>query len=149
MSLSDLIGIDDIIISEEIGMSVDKAIDVCCSILLKKSTISAGYVEAIKRSHNELGAYYVLAPGIAMPHARPEDGVNSMGLQLTVFKHGVDLQSKENGDVYLAVTLAAVDSNSHIKTIMSLSELFQNEEDVERIISSDSKAEILEIIQRY
>jgi len=149
MSLADLMGIDGIVISQDSNMSVDKAIELCCSTLLKKNKISDTYIETIKQSHKTLGPYYVLAPKIAMPHARPEDGVNSMGLQLTVFKQGVDLESKDNGDVFLAITLAAVDSTSHIETIMSLSELFQNENDVDNIIASNSNTEIFDILHRY
>ncbi|SEF40490.1 PTS sugar transporter subunit IIA [Vibrio hangzhouensis] len=148
MNLSELIGLDGIII-EERDMSVDSAIDLCCSTLVKKGKVSEKYAEAIKNSHKELGPYYVLAPKIAMPHARPEDGVIEKGLQLTVFRHGVDLESKENGNVFMAITLAAEDSSNHIETIMQLSELFQNEEDVESIISSNSANEIYEILEQY
>lgn len=55
------------------------------STLLARNKIEASYVEAIKQKHKDIGAYYVLAPKIAMPHARPEDGVNEASLQVTVF----------------------------------------------------------------
>ncbi len=148
VSLSELIGLDGIVI-EEGDMSVDSAIDLCCATLIKKGKISTSYSNAIKKSHKELGPYYVLAPKIAMPHARPEDGVTEMGLQLTVFKHGVDFESEDNGSVFLAITLAAIDSNSHIETIMQLSELFQNDNDVESIIRSNSAHEIFNILEQY
>ncbi|MEI8632679.1 PTS sugar transporter subunit IIA [Vibrio sp. PP-XX7] len=85
------------------------------------------------RSHEAIGPYYVLGPGIAMPHSRPEDGVNRIALSLSVFKQGVSFGSEENDPVHLLVTLAAIDSNSHVDIIAQLAELFMNDEDVQKI----------------
>ncbi|MGO1190599.1 MULTISPECIES: PTS sugar transporter subunit IIA [Vibrio] len=148
MSLLSLIG-DNIVISNEKHLSVNAALDITCSKLLEQGSIDVTYLEAIKQKHKEIGAYYVLAPKIAMPHARPEDGVNEASLQVTVFKKGVDLGSEDNGDVYFSITLAAMDSDSHIQTIMALSELFQNSNDIDSIISAQTKDEIIEVLKKY
>ncbi|MCD9476649.1 PTS sugar transporter subunit IIA [Photobacterium carnosum] len=149
MSLFDLVGNDGIVITSEKHLTVDSALDLMCSILIKNKKVDSCYLEAIKQKHREIGAYYVLAPKIAMPHARPEDGVNEAALQLTIFKYGVDLESEDNGDVYLSITLAAVDSDNHINTIMALSELFQNDEDIDAIIQSDNIINIIDILKKY
>ena len=149
MSLFDLIGNQGVIINSDENLTVDAALDVTCSRLLAHNKIEADYVDAIKQKHKEIGAYYVLAPKIAMPHARPEDGVNTAGLQVTVFKNGVNLESKDNGDVYFSVTLAAIDSDSHIQTIVALSELFQNDADVDAIIAAQNKKDIEAILKKY
>ncbi|EDL55826.1 MULTISPECIES: PTS sugar transporter subunit IIA [Vibrio] len=149
MSIMNLIGDNGIVISHETSLSVDAALDITCSKLIEQGKVEPSYLEAIKVKHKEIGAYYVLAPKIAMPHARPEDGVNEQALQITVFKNGVDLESEDNGDVYFSVTLAAMDSDSHIQTIMALAELFQNDEDVDAIIAADNEAAIVEILKKY
>ncbi len=59
-----------------------QAIRLSAQPLLAKETITEEYVEAIFKSHQELGPYYVLAPGLAMPHARPEQGAIKNGLSL-------------------------------------------------------------------
>jgi len=128
---------------------VDAALSLTCSKLIEQGKVEASYLEAIKAKHKEIGAYYVLAPKIAMPHARPEDGVNQAALQITVFKKGVDLESEDNGDVYFSVTLAALDSDSHIQTIVALSELFQNDEDIDAIIAAKDESAIAEILSKY
>jgi len=149
MSLFDLIGNDGIVITKEDNLTVDEALDLTCSVLLASGKIEQSYVNAIKTSHKDIGPYYVLAPKIAMPHARPEDGVNEGALQLTVFKNGVDFGSVDNGNVYLSITLAAVDSDSHVLTIMALSDLFQNDDDIENIIAAENKADIIDILKKY
>ena len=148
MSIMNLIG-DNIVISNEQNLTVDAALNLTCSKLIEQGKVEASYLEAIKTKHREIGAYYVLAPKIAMPHARPEDGVNQAALQITVFKNGVDLESEDNGDVYFSVTLAALDSDSHIQTIVALSELFQNDEDIDAIIAAKDESAIAEILSKY
>ncbi|CAK4068680.1 PTS beta-glucoside transporter subunit IIABC [Vibrio variabilis] len=148
MSIMNLIG-DNIVISNEQNLTVESALDITCSKLLEQGKVDATYLEAIKQKHKEIGAYYVLAPKIAMPHARPEDGVNEAALQITVFKNGVDLESEDNGDVFFSVTLAALDSDSHIQTIVALSELFQNDDDIDAIISAENESAIAEILNKY
>ncbi|MGL6055751.1 MAG: PTS sugar transporter subunit IIA [Vibrio metschnikovii] len=149
MSIFNLIGDNGIVISNEKNLTVDAALELACSTLIAQGKVNKSYLDAIKEKHQEIGANYVLAPKIAMPHARPEDGVNEAGLQVTIFKHGVDLESEDNGDVYLSVTLAAVDSDSHIQTIVALSELFQNDDDINAIISAESKDDIVKILKQY
>ena len=117
--------------------------------LLANGKIEQRYVNAIKATHKKIGPYYVLAPKIAMPHARPEDGVNEDALQLTVFKKGVDFGSADNGNVYFSMTLAALNSDSHVQTIMALSELFQNDDHIDSIIAAENKAEIIDILKKY
>ena len=126
-----------------------QAIELACAPLIKKNAIQPSYMEAIFRSHAELGPYYVVGPGIAMPHARPEDGVNQLSLSLTVIREGVNFNAEENDPVKLLVTLAATDKDSHVDAIAQLAELFMNDEHVKEICRAQNVAQILEIIERY
>lgn len=148
MSILKLTG-DNIVISTEQNLSVDAALEITCSKLIESGKVEKSYLEAIQQKHKDIGAYYVLAPKIAMPHARPEDGVNEACLQVTVFKNGVDLESEDNGEVYFSITLAAMDSDSHIQTIMALSELFQNDDDIDAIIAANTHKQIADILAKY
>ncbi|HHX8509357.1 TPA: PTS sugar transporter subunit IIA [Vibrio diabolicus] len=125
------------------------AISTSCEALIENGAIEPSYVEAIYRSHEELGPYYVVGPGMAMPHARPEDGVNRLSLAITVIQNGVNFNSEENDPVKMLVTLAATDSNSHVDAISKLAELFMNEEHVEAICNAQSKEDVLAIIDKY
>ncbi len=125
------------------------AISKSCEALIENGAIEPSYVEAIYRSHEELGPYYVVGPGMAMPHARPEDGVNRLSLAITVIQNGVNFNSEENDPVKMLVTLAATDSNSHVDAISKLAELFMNEEYVEAICNAQSKEDVLAIIDKY
>lgn len=126
-----------------------EAVAQSCQPLLLNQAIEPSYLEAIYRSHEAIGPFYVVGPGIAMPHARPEDGVNRLSLCLTLIKQGVVFNSEGNDPVKLLIVLAATDSNSHIGIISSLAELFDNNADVAAIMAAGNKQDILSIIAKY
>lgn len=124
------------------------SINIVSKPLIENKIIEKRYVDAIFKTHEDLGPYYVLAPGIAMPHARPEQGSNGMGLSLLIVKNGVSFNSLENDPVYIIVMLAAKDSDSHIELISSLSDLLDNEQDI-NILKNGSLEEIIKVIEKY
>ncbi|CNE12232.1 PTS sugar transporter subunit IIA [Yersinia nurmii] len=125
------------------------AIAISCKPLIDNGSIEPRYVDAIYRSHEEIGPYYVVGPGIAMPHARPEEGVNKLSLALTVISSGVNFDAEENDPVKLLIVLAATDSNSHIEAISQLAQLFDNDNDVSSLLNAKTTQDILSVIARY
>ncbi|MES4613701.1 MAG: PTS sugar transporter subunit IIA [Ewingella sp.] len=117
--------------------------------LLANGTITADYVEAIFAQHEKLGPYYVLAPGIAMPHARPEEGAKGLGLSLLTLPHGVKFNSEDNDPVYSVVMLAAPDKHSHIELISELAELFSSEDEMQKIFAAKDIKTIQDIISKF
>ncbi|MGL4381443.1 MAG: PTS sugar transporter subunit IIA [Vibrio sp.] len=125
------------------------AVQKSCQALIDNGAVEPRYVDAIFRSHQEIGPYYVVGPGMAMPHARPEDGVNRLSLAMTVIQQGVNFNSDGNDPVKMLVTLAATDSESHVGAIAKLAELFMNEEHVAQICHAQSVDDVLAVIQNY
>lgn len=126
-----------------------QAIAVSAEPLLVEKIIEPVYVTAIFTQHEKLGAYYVLAPGIAMPHARPEEGANELGLSLLVLPDGVLFNSVDNDPVYSIVMLSAPDKHSHIELISELAELFSNDKDMQAIHWAKNNKDIANIISKY
>ncbi|MEC5318224.1 PTS sugar transporter subunit IIA [Brenneria populi subsp. brevivirga] len=125
------------------------AVAVACQPLIDNHAIEPRYLQAIYRSHQAIGPYYVIGPGIAMPHARPEEGVNRLALSLTVIRDGVNFSAGENDPVKLLVVLAAADSNSHIDAISQLAALFDNGDDIAAIMRASTPQDVIAIIERY
>ncbi|ANS84865.1 PTS sugar transporter subunit IIA [Vibrio scophthalmi] len=125
------------------------AIHLVCQPLIESGDIQPEYVDAIINSTLELGPYYVLAPMIAMPHARPEQGVNNNALSLLVVRNGVEFHSEDNDPVKILLLLAAKDSNQHIELITSISEFFCSEEDVLEVSKALEKQQIIETIKKF
>jgi Phosphotransferase system mannitol/fructose-specific IIA domain (Ntr-type) len=125
------------------------ALDICAEPLLKAGVITTDYVPAIIQQHRKLGPYYVIAPGLAMPHARPEEGAKGMGLSLLKLTQGVSFDADEHDPVDLIIMLAAPDNHSHIEMISALAELFSSENDLAELHQANTLEDIKNIISRF
>ncbi len=124
----------------------EESIRIASGPLLKKNIIEERYVEAMVESVKKLGFFIVLREYLAMPHARPEEGAINTGISFLKVNNPVKYG---NEDVYLIFVLASKDMESHTDILMSLAELFQDEEIIEKLIKSESLKEITEIIRNY
>ena len=71
-------------------------------------------------------AYIVIAPGIALPHARPEDGVKKICLSLLTLQKPVHFGHPHNDPVDLVIALGMIDNKSHVEALASLSEILMD-----------------------
>lgn len=126
--------------------SWENAVRLVAEPLLMQGYIAGSYIEAILQSHKELGPYYVLAPGLAMPHARPEQGVLRNGLSLLHIKEGVSFGSTENDPVYVVIILCARSGNEHITMIGELAEIFSDQQKLHRLLNADDSKAIQAVI---
>jgi len=124
-----------------------EAIDISMSSLLANHYITSDYIKAIKDSTLTNGPYYILAPGVAMPHARPECGAIKTGMSLTLLKQEVTF-ADDNEGIKLLIGLSAADSDSHIGAIQALSELLCEEEALAALLAAKSEKQLADIIAR-
>ncbi|HED3066468.1 TPA: PTS sugar transporter subunit IIA [Kluyvera ascorbata] len=123
-----------------------QAITLSAQPLLAKGAITEDYINAIFNSHQELGPYYVLAPGLAMPHARPEQGVIKNGLSLLHIKQGVSFDAYENDPIYVVIMLCALSGEEHINMITALAEIFSDDERLAALLEASSMEAIQSVI---
>lgn len=126
-----------------------QALEICAGPLLGEKVITPDYLTAIVQQHRRLGPYYVLAPGLAMPHARPEEGAVGLGLSLLKLHRGVSFESADNDPVDVIIMLAAPDSHSHIEMIAALAELFSSDQQMALLHEAMTVEEVKNIINRY
>ncbi|MCA0986550.1 BglG family transcription antiterminator [Guptibacillus algicola] len=126
-----------------------EAIRTAASPLLTKEQISSTYIDAMIKNVEELGPYVVIAPGIAIPHARPEEGVNTVGMSLLRLDETVPFSDKDKHQVKLLIVLAAVDNETHLKALAQLSDLLSEEENLDIIYNSTEKEDIIKLVSKY
>ncbi|KQN47984.1 PTS sugar transporter subunit IIA [Rahnella sp. Larv3_ips] len=146
--------LNDWLTSDRIQIRTDitdwrQAVQVSAEPLLKEGTITPEYLTAIFAQREKLGPYFVLAPGIAMPHARPEEGAKGLGLSLLTLPQGVTFNSEDNDPVYTVVMLSAPDKHSHIELISELAELFSSDEDMQKIHQAKDIKTIQDVIAKF
>ena len=117
-------------------------------MLEKTGAVEHRYVDAMVNSVKTIGPYIVIAPGIAMPHARPESGSNKVGMSLITLKNPVNFGNKENDPVKIVVCLCAIDHVTHLKALSELVEMLGDDENVKIISSSTDVNEVLGMIRR-
>ncbi|WP_431296248.1 PTS sugar transporter subunit IIA [Rahnella sp. PAMC 25559] len=146
--------LNDWLTSDRIQIRTDitdwrQAVQVSAEPLLKDGAITPEYLTAIFAQREKLGPYFVLAPGIAMPHARPEEGAKGLGLSLLTLPQGVTFNSEDNDPVYTVVMLSAPDKHSHIELISELAELFSSDEDMQKIHQAKDIKTIQDVIAKF
>jgi len=106
------------------------------------------YLQNIVRKCQENGPYIVIAPGIAMPHARPEEGAKALGYGLVTLKEPVNFGDPDNDPVELLIFMAAPNVKDHNEeAVCQIADLCDDEETVARIMKAESNEEILDILK--
>lgn len=143
--LKDILKVSDILLNETCT-DWQEAIREVSVPLLKEQIIEPGYVEAMIASVKEFGPYIVIGKHLALAHARPEDGVNKLGISVATFAEPVSFGNTTNDPVKIIFCLAAVDSYSHLNIMKSLINLINDEEKIERLAECLSVQEFQTIL---
>lgn len=120
-----------------------EAIKIASEPLLNEEAITKEYIDAMIEGVKEHGPYIVLTDYFALPHARPESGVNKMSMSMLIIKEQVDLLGKP---VNIFTILASVDNSSHIRALASLTDIVGDDENIEKLKQSKSSQEVMKII---
>ncbi|MGX7264881.1 BglG family transcription antiterminator [Enterococcus crotali] len=143
--LKDVLKKSDILLLEKCP-DWESAIRRVASPLLKEKCIEESYVTAMVGSVKEFGPYIVMGKHLALAHARPEDGVNKLGISVATLAEPVVFGNEENDPVKIIFCLAAVDSFSHLNIMKSLIELINDETKIERLTNCSNVADFETIL---
>ncbi len=120
---------------------------VCQSVapLERDGSVTESYKEAIIENVEQLGPYICIAPHVALPHARPEQGAVKSQIAVTLFRREVDF-NREDAKASLFISLAAADSESHLDALMQITDILQDEERTAKILQARN---VLELYQYF
>ncbi len=124
-NLSALLNGDTIQIKNQVK-DWEEAIRLASQPLIGRGAITARYVEAMIAKVKERGPYIVVAPGIAIAHAKPEDGVNATSLALLKLNRPVAFGPEEKHQVLVLFVLASRDGQSHLAPLSQLTVLLRD-----------------------
>jgi PTS system ascorbate-specific IIA component len=89
-------------------------------LLVEAGLVKPGYVTAMVSTMEASGPYFVIAPGLAVPHARPEAGVISAGLGVLLLSKPVCFGSAANDPVDILIPFASGSSDRHVEILSFL-----------------------------
>lgn len=146
--LKDLLTKQHIQFVEEVG-DWKEAIKLAAKPLLDNGYITNEYIQAMIDNVMIMGPYIVIAPGIALPHARPEHGVKKIGMSFLKIKNGCLFSEREEHRVYVLIVLAAIDNGIHLKALSQLIKLLSDKENMSVLFSANSAEEVFTLIEAY
>lgn len=135
--------IKDFLQDENILLNVEaddwqELITIVSQPLLKEEAITDKYIQAMIEAVEEFGPYIVIGEHLALAHARPEDGVNQLGLSVATVKTPVKFGHEENDPVKIIFCLSAVDSFSHLNIMRGLIDLINDEQKLNQLLQAET-----------
>lgn len=127
-----------------------EAIKIGTDLLVAAGTIEPRYYDHIISNIEKMGPYIILAPGLAMPHARPEEGVIKTSFALVTLKEPI-LFEGEDEPVSVFITLAGSDSDKHMEGLMEITQTLDDSDsetgvDLEKILRCQTNEDVLAVI---
>lgn len=103
-----------------------EAIGKAAGLLVASGAATTAYVDQCVDLVREQGPYIAIAPGIALAHARPQDGARALGLTLARLRTPVCFGHPSNDPVDLVFAFASPNTNDHIGLLAALARGLSN-----------------------
>ena len=123
-----------------------EAIELAAQPLLDKHEIEERYIKAIIDKVEAFGPYIDLGLGIALPHARPEEGVKKLGMSFLRCEHPVKLMNDDKHEIKLFIVLAAIDNETHLRALSTLTKILSNKERLGQLLAVTNATEVEQIL---
>jgi PTS system ascorbate-specific IIA component len=120
----------------------EHAIELAGALLVASGRVTPEYTTAMVEVLDTHGPYFVIAPGIALAHAKPAETVLATGLSLVTLAEPIVFGNDANDPVKLVFGLCAVDHDSHIQMLGELSTLLSNNESVNILLNAGDTEQI-------
>jgi ascorbate PTS system EIIA or EIIAB component len=121
------------------------AVALAGAALARTGAAEATYADEMIRMIDEHGPYVVIAPGLALAHARPGPDVLTDGLSVVTLASPVTFGHPYNDPVRVVIGLAAGYA-THLSVVAALANVFNDSDAVERLAAATTPAEVREIL---
>ncbi len=113
--------------------------------LLDDGSIEEDYINTMIHLTETLGPYMIMTEEVMIAHAKPEEGVNCLGLALALFEEPVDFLGKP---VRFLFVLGAIDQSAHFPLLKEIRTLFKKAESRKRLATAQTIAELSELLSK-
>jgi ascorbate PTS system EIIA or EIIAB component len=113
----------------ELGVSVADwrgAVRAAGDALARSGAATPAYALEMIRMIEEHGPYVVIAPGLALAHARPGPEVLADGLAIVTLREPVAFGHPHNDPVSVVLALAIVSADEHLAAVAALANVFND-----------------------
>ncbi|GEO24670.1 transcription antiterminator BglG [Alicyclobacillus acidoterrestris] len=128
--------------------SRDEVVDLAGELLVETGGAERRYVDAMKQSIAKNGPYMVIVPGVALLHARPEDGVQEVCMSLVTLEEAIPFGHPDNDPVDIAIAFGAVDQHQHLEAMTDLMRLLADEQSMRTLRAAKNVDEVHAVLAR-
>lgn len=125
----------------------EEAVMFAGNLLYKAGYVEQRYIQGMIKTVKELGPYAVIVPGVALPHASPDDGAIAPSMSLITLKTPVNFGNTANDPVKLVIAFATIDHEAHVHALSELAKILGDPEKVEKLKNASRFAEVAEVIE--
>lgn len=118
------------------------AIRASAAVLQQSGCAETGYGDRMIALVDEYGPYIVIAPGLALAHARPGADVHAAGLALVTLAEPVSFGHAHNDPVSVVIGLAATEADQHVAAVAALANVFNDESLVPALAAAATPDEV-------
>ena len=122
------------------------AVTLAAEALARAGAALPEYAHEMIRMIEEHGPYVVIAPGLALAHARPGPEVLADGLSIVTLATPVNFGHPYNDPVRVVLGLAIVSADTHLAAVAALANVFNDSSAIEELAAATSPAEVLRIM---
>lgn len=118
-----------VIAAAEVGVEATDWVDAigkAAGLLVTHGSATAAYADRCVELVHEHGPYIAIAPGIALAHARPQDGACSLGLTVVRLSTPVAFGHPSNDPIDLVFAFASPSRDDHIGVLTALARGLSN-----------------------
>lgn len=127
--------------------SWEDAVIISGELLYKAGFVEERYINAMVQSVRELGPYIVIAPGVALPHARPDQGVIKPCMSLVTLKNPVNFGNKNNDPVKIVLSFGTIDGQMHIEALKKFARIIGDQKKLNALMNATDFSSIQKIIE--
>lgn len=141
---------NDAIITKAKAADWEEAVRVGGDFMIKAGMVKEEYINTIINNHKEIGPYFIITPGIAMPHAKPEEGVIKTGYTLVTLSEPVYFGDEENDPVDILIFIGSVNREEHnMEVIPQIVDFCESETAIEAIRNATDVETVIKALKDF
>lgn len=154
MEMDTRMQLNELLIPETISLHVRvidpmSVVQAAGALLVASGGAEERYIDAMQQSLRTNGPYMVIVPGVALLHARPQDGARRLCMSLVTLDPPIAFGNEDNDPVHLAFAFGAIDQQEHLEALSSLARFLADQEALAVVRSSSSIEEIMTIFSTF
>lgn len=144
LNLQDLLPTNHINFVEGVA-DIEEAIQLTANPLVRMNYVDPLYIDKMHAAFDD--TYMVINQNIAIPHADGDQVVHRTAMSMLILKEPLELSTGLK--VHIFVAIAATDKFKHLRPLLQLRDMSQDDEAIQQIVQTDSKIDVYKIIQHF